>query len=130
MQPLLEVIGNPRREAADTRRRAEYQARERERQEQLRREAEWQKAEREARRPVAPAAARSSPTSGGRRSSPPRMDAPWGTYRHLREACKQQAHATEQQAGQSALDQQMLGQAVPESRAGGGWFSRFRPGSG
>ncbi|MFE7246023.1 hypothetical protein [Streptomyces sp. NPDC057580] len=52
MQSLREVIGNPRREAADARKRAEYEAREREYKEQLLRVAEEHRAEREARRPV------------------------------------------------------------------------------
>ncbi|MEV0695439.1 hypothetical protein [Streptomyces sp. NPDC050388] len=51
-QTLLEAIGNPRREAQDARRRAEYAARERAYKEQLRRAADQQRAEREARRPV------------------------------------------------------------------------------
>ncbi|MEU2135228.1 replication-relaxation family protein [Streptomyces sp. NPDC018352] len=52
MQCLRKAIGNPRRETADVRRRAEYEAHAREYKEQLRRAAVQQKAEREARRPA------------------------------------------------------------------------------
>ncbi|MFI1420779.1 hypothetical protein ACH4VX_22895 [Streptomyces sp. NPDC020731] len=51
-QTLLETIGNPRREAHDTRRQAGYEARERECEARPRRTAEERWAGREARRPV------------------------------------------------------------------------------
>ncbi|MFF4934902.1 hypothetical protein ACFY2H_39510 [Streptomyces griseofuscus] len=51
-QTLLEAIGNPRREAHDARRQTEYEARQREHQEELRRIAAQHRAEREASRPV------------------------------------------------------------------------------
>lgn len=51
-QTLLEAIGNPRREAHDARKQADFEARQREHQEELRRIAAQHRAEKEARRPV------------------------------------------------------------------------------
>ncbi|MGA5364227.1 replication-relaxation family protein [Streptomyces purpurascens] len=95
MQPLLEAIGNPRREAAEARFREETRARRDEYQAQLRRAAQEQAAkqaaEREARRPVC--------TGCGARFTDERWQeahaTDWGTPRdthpHLCDDCKQRA---------------------------------------
>lgn len=125
-QPLLEAIGNPRREAADARLRAEYATREREHQDKLRRAAVQEKAEREARRPHC--------VGCGTMFTDERWDAiesaGWGapreTHPHLCDDCKQRAITAERQAEQAGFDVQEHDQAVPEQKAGGTWLSRFR----
>ncbi|MFJ3882395.1 hypothetical protein ACIPW5_33740 [Streptomyces sp. NPDC090077] len=126
MEPLLEAIGNPRREAADaraweetTRAQQEYQAKvQRAAQEQAARQA----AEREARRPAC--------TGCGAKFVDARWEAAqttdWGTPKdsqpHLCDDCKQaQADAARQPpAGNERHEQD---QAVPEQKTGR-WFSR------
>ncbi|MFF5547970.1 hypothetical protein [Streptomyces olivaceoviridis] len=122
-QTFPEAIGNPRREAHDTRRQAEYAAREREYKEHLRRIAAQEKAEREARRPVC--------ADCGTRFTDERWKAiepdGWGAPRtrpHLCDDCKQRAITAERQAEQAGHEPQQS-QAVPEQRATS-WLSRFR----
>ncbi|MFI8327360.1 hypothetical protein [Streptomyces sp. NPDC085529] len=115
-QTLLEAIGNPRREAHDARRQAEYDARQREHQEELRRIAAQHKAEKEARRPVCADCGTRFTDERCKAIEPAGWSAPRETHPHLCDDCKQRAHAAERQAAQ----------AVPEQKAGGTWLSRFR----
>ncbi|MFG2220424.1 replication-relaxation family protein [Streptomyces sp. NPDC048685] len=96
-QPLLEAIGNPRREAADAREQDEARARQMEYKAQVQRAAQEQAAkkatEREARRPVC--------TGCGAKFTDARwevaQETDWGTpkdsHPHLCDACKQRAVA-------------------------------------
>ncbi|MGW8065978.1 replication-relaxation family protein [Streptomyces ziwulingensis] len=109
LEPLLEAIGNPRREAADAREEAETEARRAELQAQMRRaaqehdakkaaEAAQQAAQREARRPAC--------ATCGARFTDERWEAAektnWGvpvdTHPRLCDGCKQQAVADAQEA--------------------------------
>ncbi|MEV2256910.1 replication-relaxation family protein [Streptomyces sp. NPDC050147] len=130
LQPLLEAIGNPRREAHDIRQRARYEARNREHQEQLRHAAEQQKAEREARRPLCAGCGTKFTDERWKAIETAGWDASRESHRHLCDTCKQEALTAEHQADQATLEHQELDRAVPEPRVEGGWFSRFRTGSG
>ncbi|MFF4490056.1 hypothetical protein ACFY0F_26815 [Streptomyces sp. NPDC001544] len=121
-QPLLEAIGNPRREAHDARRQAEYEAREREYKEQLRRAAEQKRAEREARRPVCASCGTRFTDERWKAIAPAGWDTPRETHPHLCDDCKQRAITAERQAEHTEREHQ----AVPEQKAGGTWLSRFR----
>ncbi|WEH43952.1 replication-relaxation family protein [Streptomyces sp. AM 2-1-1] len=124
MQPLLEAIGNPRRDAADAREAEEAKARTAAYQAQVRRAAQEQAAkkaaEREAHRPVC--------TGCGTKFTDARWEAAratdWGTptdsHPDLCDSCKHTAVAEAHDA-----DQQEQEQAVPEQKAIG-WFSRLR----
>ncbi|MFH8295425.1 replication-relaxation family protein [Streptomyces sp. NPDC018059] len=126
-QTLLEAIGNPRREAYDARKQAEYEAREREYKEQLHRAAEQKRAEREARRPVCAGCGARFTDERWKAIEPAGWDAPRETHPHLCDDCKQRAITAERQAQQPAPEYQGQDQAVPEQKAGGGtWLSRFR----
>ncbi|WP_405996718.1 replication-relaxation family protein [Streptomyces sp. NBC_00829] len=126
MQPLLEAIGNPRREAADARAREEARVRQEEYKAQVRRAAEEQAAkkaaEREARRPVC--------TGCGAKFTDERWEAAqatdWGTpkdsHPQLCDDCKHRAEAAARQA-QVDNERQEQDQAVPEQKATR-WFSR------
>ncbi|MFF5538647.1 hypothetical protein ACFY71_40405 [Streptomyces cinerochromogenes] len=102
-QTLLDAIGNPRREAHDARKQAEYAAREREYKEQLRRIAAQGKAEREARRPVCAGCGTRFSDERWKAIAPAGWDAPRDTHPHLCDDCKQRAITTERQAEQLGL---------------------------
>ncbi|MER6345339.1 replication-relaxation family protein [Streptomyces sp. NPDC001595] len=125
-QTLLEAIGNPRREAADARQRAEYAARQREHQEELRRIAAQHRAEREARRPVCADCGTRFTDERWKAIEPAGWDAPRETHPHLCDDCRQRAITAERQAEQAGPEHQEHDQAVPEQKAGGTWLSRFR----
>ncbi|WP_187439054.1 hypothetical protein [Streptomyces sp. sk2.1] len=125
-QTLLEAIGNPRREAHDTRQQTEHAARDREHKEQLRRAAEQQKAEREASRPVCTGCGTRFTDERWKDIEPAGWDVPRDTHPRLCDDCKQQAVAAERQAEQAEREYQEQDQAVPEQKTGG-WFSRLRP---
>ncbi|MFI1073238.1 hypothetical protein [Streptomyces puniciscabiei] len=114
----------PRREAADARQQAEYEAREREYKEQLRRAAAQQRAEREARSPVCADCGTRFTDERWKAIEPAGWDVPRETHPRLCDDCKQRAITAERQAEHTEPEHQ--GQAVPEQRAGGAWFSRFR----
>ncbi|MEU7564059.1 hypothetical protein [Streptomyces eurythermus] len=105
-QTLLEETGNPRREAHDTRKQAEYAARQRERQEELRRIAAQHKAEREARSPVRAGCGTKFTDARWKAIEP----AGWGTPReiqpHLCDDCEQHAVTAERRAEQVGFEQQ------------------------
>ncbi|MCP9213270.1 replication-relaxation family protein [Streptomyces sp. NEAU-Y11] len=117
-QPLLDAIGNPRRDAALARRRAEA------REEQQRREMR-EAAAREARRPVC--------ADCGHKFTDDRWAAvdirdwsqPRETHPHLCEDCQIWAVAAEQQAEADERERQEQ-DAEQAAQKGGGWFSRFR----
>jgi hypothetical protein len=125
-QTLLEAIGNPRREAADARQRAEYAARQWEHQEELRRIAAQHRAEREASRPVCAGCGTRFTDERWEAIEPTGWDAPRDTHPHLCDDCKQRAITAERQAEQAGSEHQEHDQAVPEQKAGGTWLSRFR----
>lgn len=147
MQPLLEALGNPRRDAADAREQEESKAQQAAHQARLQRVAEEEAAEkaavREARRPVC--------TECGAKFTDERWEAAqatdWGTpkdsHPQLCDGCKRQTiaaaaspaagtrehqrHETDREetwpgATRQDLDQD---QAVPEQKATG-WLSRLR----
>ncbi|MFF9490231.1 replication-relaxation family protein [Streptomyces sp. NPDC014676] len=125
-QTLVEAIGNPRREAADARQQAEYQARMREHKEQLRRAAEQQRAEREARRPVCVGCGTRFTDARWKAIEPAGWGVPRETHPHLCDDCKQQAVTAECQAEHTEDGHQVQDRAVPEQKAGSTWLSRFR----
>ncbi|MFF5315539.1 replication-relaxation family protein [Streptomyces massasporeus] len=125
-QTLLEAIGNPRREAHDARKQAEYAARQREHQEELRRIAAQHRAEREARRPVCAGCGTRFTDERWKAIEPTGWGTPRDTHPHLCDDCKQRAITVERQAAQAGPEQQEHDQAVPEQKAGGTWLSRFR----
>ncbi|MCX4649228.1 replication-relaxation family protein [Streptomyces sp. NBC_01446] len=122
-QPLLDAIGNPRREAALARSR--QAAREEEQ-----RRAEWEAAEREALRPVC--------AECGRKFTDDRLEAVdfrnWQnpeSHPHLCEDCQSRAVVVEQQAEADERDRQEQEQeqeqeAERAAQKAGGWLSRFR----
>ncbi|MET7543582.1 replication-relaxation family protein [Streptomyces sp. NPDC005507] len=123
-QPLLDAIGNPRREAALAR------SRQAAREEQQRR-AEREAAEREAQRPVC--------ADCGRKFTDDRLEATdfrhWQnpeSHPHLCEDCQSRAVAVEQQAEADERDRQEQERLRQEQEAeqaaqkAGGWLSRFR----
>ncbi|MFI2292944.1 replication-relaxation family protein [Streptomyces niveus] len=121
MQPLLEAVGNPRRETADARAREETRRAQQEYKAQVRRAAEEQAAkkaaEREARRPACAVC--------GAKFTDERWEAVraagWGTpedtHPSLCDDCKHQAVNERQEQDQAA--------EVPVQKAGG-WLSRRR----
>ncbi|MER6717156.1 hypothetical protein [Streptomyces sp. NPDC000877] len=125
-QTLLEAIGNPRREAHDARKQAEYAARQREHQEEMRRIAAQHRAEREARRPVYAGCGTRFTDERWKAIEPAGWDAPCETHPHLCDDCKQRAITAERQAEQAVPGHQEHDQAMPEQKAGGTWLSRFR----
>jgi hypothetical protein len=122
-QTLLEAIGNPRREAADARQRAEYVARGHPVKEQLHRAAEQQRAECEARRPVCACCGVRFTDERWKIIEPAGWDAPRETHPHLCEDCKQRVITAERQVEHGRQERD---RAVPEQKAGGTWTSRFR----
>ncbi|MFI0915566.1 hypothetical protein [Streptomyces abikoensis] len=128
MQPLLEAIGNPRREAADAQEREAARLAQEEYKAQVRRTAEQQAAkkaaEREARRPVC--------AGCGVKFTDERWEVAratdWGTSKdthpQLCDDCKHQAVLA---ARQDQVDNERREQdrAVPEQKVGG-WLSRLR----
>ncbi|MGW6362181.1 replication-relaxation family protein [Streptomyces sp. NPDC055092] len=123
-QPLLDAIGNPRRDAALAR------SRQAAREEQQRR-AEREAAEREAQRPVC--------ADCGRKFTDDRLEATdfrnWqnpASHPHLCEDCQSRAVAVEQQAEADERDRLEQGRLRQEQEAEqaaqktGGWLSRFR----
>ncbi|MFC8996241.1 replication-relaxation family protein [Streptomyces rochei] len=121
-QTLLEAIGNPRREAHDTRQQAEYAARQQEHVEQQRRIAAQQKAEREASRPVCAGCGTQFTDARWKAVEPTGWDAPRDTHPHLCDDCKQNALTAERPAEPHRHERQ----AVPQQKARGTWTSRFR----
>jgi hypothetical protein len=126
MQPLRQAIGNPRREAADTREQEEARIRQAEYQAQERRAAQERAAkkaaEREGRRPLC--------TGCGAKFTDERWEAAqatdWGTpkdsHPQLCDDCKHQAVASVRHE-QVDNERQKQDQAVPERKTGR-WFSR------
>ncbi|MFF7883251.1 replication-relaxation family protein [Streptomyces sp. NPDC020794] len=124
-QPLLDAIGNPRRDAAVAHRRQAAR-------EEQRRRTEREAAAREARRPVC--------ADCGRKFSDDRWAAVdrrgWGQSReshpHLCEDCQSRAVAAQQQAEADERERQEQERLRQEQEAeqaaqkSGGWFSRFR----
>ncbi|MFE5406436.1 hypothetical protein ACFQ9Z_35010 [Streptomyces sp. NPDC056580] len=132
-QTLLEAIGNPRREAHNARKPAEYAARQREHQEELRRIAVQHKGEREARRPVRADCGTRFTDERWKAIEPAGWGAPRETHPYLCDDCKQRAITAERQAEQvEPVVREHHGhhQAVPGQKTGGTWLSRLRPGSG
>ncbi|MFF8931533.1 hypothetical protein ACF1AO_30190 [Streptomyces longwoodensis] len=125
-QALLEAIGNPRREAHDARKQAEYAARQREHQEELRRIAVQHEAEREASRPVCADCGTRFTDARWKAIELAGWDTPRETHLHLCDGCKQRAITAERQAEQAGHEHQEHDEAVPEHTAGGTWLSRFR----
>jgi hypothetical protein len=125
-QTLIEAIGNPRREAHDARKQAEYAARQREHKEELRRIAAQHRAEREARRPVCADCGTRFTDERWKAIEPAGWDAPRETHPHLCDDCKQRTITSERQAAQARPEHQEHDQAVPEQKAGGTWLFRFR----
>ncbi|MFD6247663.1 hypothetical protein [Streptomyces roseolus] len=97
-QTLLKAIGNPRREAHDIRQQAEYDARQREHQEELRRIAAQHKAEREARRPVCADCGARFTDERWKAVEPAGWSATRESHPHLCGDCKQRVHAAEREA--------------------------------
>ncbi|MDX3748731.1 replication-relaxation family protein [Streptomyces sp. AK08-02] len=125
-EPLLDAIGNPRREAALARRRQAHQEQERRREEQ-------EAAEREARRPVC--------TYCGQKFSDDRWTAvdvrdrsqPRESHPYLCEHCRSRAVAAERQAEADERERQEQErfrqevEAEQASRKASGWLGRWRP---
>ncbi|WP_326614487.1 hypothetical protein OG949_40080 [Streptomyces scopuliridis] len=128
-QPLLEAIGNPRREAADARQEAAYEARQEEYKAQARRAAQEQAAkkaaEREARRPVCIGCWAKFTDERWEATQATDWGTPKDSHPKLCDDCKHRAQAAAQreQADNELREQD---QAVPEQKAGGTWFSRLR----
>ncbi|MEU1010996.1 hypothetical protein [Streptomyces sp. NPDC005890] len=122
-QTLPEAIGNPRREAHDARKQAEYATREWEYKEQLRRVAQERAAEQEARRPMCVGCGTRFTGERWKAIEPAGWDDPRETHPHLCDDCEQRAITAERQAEHGHQEQD---QAVPEQKAGGTWLSRFR----
>ncbi|MEU1670379.1 replication-relaxation family protein [Streptomyces sparsogenes] len=121
MQPLLEAIGNPRREAADVREREAARARQEEYQAQQRRAAEQKAAEREARRPVcANCGAKFTDDRWEATAAYPKPGPRW--HPTLCDWCEDKAIEA---ASRDEHERQEQDQAVPEQKADG-WLSRFR----
>lgn len=119
-QPLLDAIGNPRRDAALARRRQAAR-------EEQRRRTEREAAAREARRPVC--------TDCGRGFTDDRWTAvdvrDWGQPReshpHLCEDCQSRSAAAQQQAEADERERQEQEQEAEQAvQKAGGWLSRFR----
>lgn len=124
MQPLLEAIGNPRREAADAREREEARARQQEYKAQLRQEAEQKEAEREARRPAcASCGAKFTDDRWEAAASYPKDGPRWRPT--LCEECEDRAIEAERQAEQDERERQEQAGAQAAQKAGG-WRSRLR----
>ncbi|MER6571684.1 hypothetical protein ABT288_37310 [Streptomyces sp. NPDC001093] len=120
MQPLLEAIGNPRREAADVREREAARARQEEYQAQLRRAAEQKAAEGEARRPVcASCGAKFTDDRWEATVAYPKPGPRW--HPPLCDGCEDEAIEA---ASRNEDERQEQDQAVPEQRTEGGWFAR------
>lgn len=124
-EPLLDAIGNVRRDAYLARRR--QAAREEEQ-----RRAEREAAAREARRPVCADCGRKFTDDRWERIEARGWDQPRESHPHLCEDCQSRAVAAQQQAEadererqeqQRRLQEQEAGQAVQKA---GGWLSRFR----
>ncbi|CAL9663185.1 hypothetical protein SUDANB108_07111 [Streptomyces sp. enrichment culture] len=118
-QTLSEAIGNLRREAHDTRKQAEYEARQREYKEELRRIAAQHMAEREARRPVCAGCGTRFTDERWKAIEPAGWGVPRETHPHLCDDCKQRAITAERQAEHRQPEHQEHDQAVPEQKAGG-----------
>lgn len=120
MQPLLEAIGNPRREAADAARARGGEGRQEEYKAQVRRAAEQKAAEREARRPAcASCGAKFTDDRWKAAAAYPKPGPRW--HPTLCDSCEKQAVAADQQADREHQEQEQ----VPEQKAGG-WLSRLR----
>ncbi|MGP3992054.1 replication-relaxation family protein [Streptomyces sp. 3N207] len=119
-EPLREAIGNPRRDAALARRRAEI------REEQRRRQA------REARRPVCKDCGHKFTDDRWAAVDVRDWSQPPESHPHLCEDCQHRAVAAEQQAQADACErkeQERLRkeqEAAQAARKAGGWLSRFR----
>ncbi|MFI1576134.1 replication-relaxation family protein [Streptomyces anulatus] len=142
-QPLLEAIGNPRRDAADAREAEEWRVRQEEYQAQLRKAAREQAAKKavEAAREAAQREARRPACAGcGSRFTDERWEAAeetdWGrpvdTHPTLCDTCKHVAVAADQQEQAEPLPDRTDGRTpspgprqVPKPKSGG-WFSRLR----
>ncbi|MGW2560953.1 hypothetical protein ACWCXB_17250 [Streptomyces sp. NPDC001514] len=124
MQPLLEAIGNPRREAADAREREEATARQEECQAQVCCAAEQKAAEREASRPVCADCGAKFTDQRWKAIHPTGWDAPKDIHPYLCEDCKYQAVTAVRQQ-QANGEHQEHEQPRPEQKAGD-WLSRLR----
>ncbi|MEU9064953.1 hypothetical protein AB0D13_40535 [Streptomyces sp. NPDC048430] len=120
MQPLLDAIGNPRREAADAREQEEYRLQREERKAQAQHAEEQKAAEREAGRPAC--------TQCGAKFTDDRWTAAEtypgpgpGWYSNLCGLCEKHTVEAEQQAEAKRQEQDQ----VPEQKSSG-WFSRLR----
>ncbi|QTD95897.1 hypothetical protein [Streptomyces cyanogenus] len=112
-QTLLDVIGNPRREAHNARRQAEYEARERAYKEHLRRAAGQKRVEREARRLVCVHCGTRCADERWNAIAPSGWDAPRETHPHL---CDDD----------SARHHRRTPSPTSPPRSPGTWLSRFR----
>lgn len=101
MQPLLEAIGNPRREAAEARAREEARTHQEEHQAQVQRAAREQAAkkaaEREARRPVCADCGAKFTDERWETAQATDWDGPKDSHPHLCDACKHKASAVAQE---------------------------------
>ncbi|MFF4227403.1 replication-relaxation family protein [Streptomyces abikoensis] len=128
MQPLLEAIGNPRREAADAHDREAARLAQEEYKAQVRRAAEQQAAkkaaEREARRPVCAGCGVKFTDERWEVARATDWGTPKDTHPQLCDDCKHQAVLA---ARQDQVDNERREQdrAVPEQKVGG-WLSRLR----
>ncbi|MEU5836339.1 replication-relaxation family protein [Streptomyces diacarni] len=125
-QPLLDAVGNPRRDADLARRRQAVR-------EQRRRRAEQETAEREARRPVCADCGRKFTDDRWAAAEVRDWDQPRESHPRLCEDCQSRAVAAQQQIEADErkreerhrrLEEQEAEQAVQKS--GGGWLARFR----
>ncbi|MEU3743236.1 hypothetical protein AB0E78_40035 [Streptomyces sp. NPDC032198] len=130
MEPLLEAIGNPPRDAADAREAEETRARQLEYQAQVRRAAQEQAvkqaAELEARRPVC--------TGCGAKFTDARWEAvqpkDWGaskdSHPQLCDGCKQQAAAVVAGPGTRERQEPAHREVDPLNQKSAGWLARLR----
>ncbi|MFF8280663.1 hypothetical protein ACF05T_32100 [Streptomyces lateritius] len=124
MQPLLEAIGNPRRDAADAREAAEAKARQEEYKAQVRRAVEEKAAEREAHRPTcARCGVKFTDARWKATGDYPKPGSRW--HPTLCGECQAKAIAAEEwdDGERQGHDDQVA--EVPEQKAGG-WLSRMR----
>ena len=124
MQPLLEAIGNPRRDAADAREAKKDEARQKKYNAQVRREEQQRKAAREARRPVcATCQGKFTDERWETTESYPRPSPRY--YPTLCARCEDRAVAAKQQAELAERERQEQ-EAAQAAEKASGWFARFR----
>jgi hypothetical protein len=123
-QCLLDAIGNPRRETADTRRHEANQARTAAYKAEQQRLADEKASEREARRPVcASCGTKFTDDRWEAAAAYPKGGPQW--YPKLCEACEDQAITAEEQSAENERQREAETKAGAEQRIGG-WCSRFR----